>query len=320
MHFLMQGVEMHNINPSLREPSFEAVVVGEEIGPVKVVCDEHYLRQACFAVDDYSGFEQRDGQAPLVPSSIVLRDLVAHFCSVYDPSRVVGLHQREEAWFARPVRLGMQMLYTGRYIDKFEQRGKGYVVFEAEARDAADGALLVRQISTEIMRIPEGVQLGTGSAAIKDDRVKGVWPADRKPAETAGADIEPGTPIPPLTKVAHQDQMSVFSGVNKQWTNIHTSVAIARAAGFRDTLAQGAMETCWLGEMLLRFFGEAWLRTGWIKNVYIKPVFRGDRITCRGVVTGREEVDGRTRLKLEVWLENQDGVMTAAGWASAELP
>jgi acyl dehydratase len=310
---------MGRINPNLREPTYEAVVVGEEIGPVEKLADEHYRRQGAFAVDDYSSFtEPGDGPA-LVPSTAVLRDLVAHFCTTYDASRVVGLHQKEEVWFAGPVHVGTRMLYTGRYTDKYERRGKGYTVFEAEARDADDGSLLVRQVSTEIMRIPEGVQLGTGSAEPRGEQVSGVWPTGVEPVAGARADLSPGTPIVSLVKTARQDQMAVFSGIGQQWSNIHTDYEIASKAGFRDTLAQGAMETCWLSEMLLRFFGPAWLKTGWIQNAYIKPVFRGDTITTRGVVKGTEVVDGRTRLKLEVWAENGDGVMTAAGWASAEV-
>jgi acyl dehydratase len=310
------------IDLSLREPTYEAVILGEEIGPVEVVADEHYLRQGSFALDDYSKWYTEDSASGqrLVPSTAVLRDLVAHFCTVYDPSRVVGLHQKEEAWFAKPIPLGTHMVYTGRYTDKYERRGKGYTVFESEARDASDNALLVRQISTEIMRIPEHVELGAASASPPvDGQVKGVWPDDVSPVQHAAMSLRPGTPIAPLTKTAHQDQMAVFSGINKHWSNIHTDYAIASGAGFRDTLAQGAMETCWLSEMLARFFGQSWLETGWIKNAYLKPVFRGDTIICRGVVKAVDHSKPRPIIELEVWATNQDGAMTAAGWASAAV-
>jgi acyl dehydratase len=312
---------MARIHPALREPTFEAVVVGEPIGPLRVIADDHYAKRAMFALDEYGPWYTQghpDTGGRIIPSPMVVRDLVALFCSVYDPSRVVGLHQREEVWYHRPIPLGTTMLYDGRYIEKYERRGKGYVRFEAEARDERDGALLVRQISTEIMRIPDDVKLGEGSAKPpREQQVEGVWPSDRAPADRARAGIEPGTPIRTVTKTIHQDQISVFSGCDSQWYNIHTDVEVALKAGFPDTLAQGAMETCWMSEMLATFFGPSWLTTGNIQNVYIKPVFRGDTITCRGVVVAAEIEGGRTRLKLEVWAENQHGVMTAAGWASA---
>lgn len=311
---------MARVHPHLREPSFEAVAVGEPIGPFEVVADEHFLKAAAFAVDDYSPWYFQGDPAfggRIVPSTKVVRDLVALFCEVYDPSRVVGLHQKEEVWFAKPIRLGTRMLYTGRYTDKYMRRGKGYTVFECEARDAADGSLLVRQISIEIMRIPDGIQMGTGSAKpAADQAVSGIWPQDREIARVASADVAPGTPVTPLKKTARQDQMSVFSGADRQWYNIHTDVVTATEAGFRDTLAQGAMETCWTSEMLAGFFGPSWLSSGWIRHAYLKPVYRGDTITCRGVVTGSRPEGARTRIDLEVWCENQDGLMTAAGWAS----
>lgn len=308
---------MARINPQLREPTYEEVVVGELIGPYRVVADAHYLRRACFALDQY-GPAYHGGPGSLVPAAMVGRDLVALFCEVYDPSRTVGLHQKEEIWFHAPIPLDTVMEYTGRYTSKYERRGKGYTVFDCEARDAATGALLVRQISTEIMRIPAGIQLGTGSAPADPaaPRVAADWPADRTPATRASAGLLPGTPIAPLTKVARQDQMTVFSGGARQWYNIHTDIEVALKAGFRDTLAQGMMETCWAAEMLENFAGADWRRSGWSRMAYLKPVFRGDELTCRAVITAAEPTSDGTKFSFEVWLENTRGEMTAAGWAS----
>lgn len=306
---------MPRINNKLREPTYEAVVVGELIGPLRVVADEHYLRQASFALDDYSSFDN-GGPDAFVPAPMVGRDLVALFCSVYDPSRTVGLHQKEEIWFNKPIPLGTSMDYTGRYTDKYEKRGKGYTVFECEARDAATGELYVRQISTEIMRIPEGIQLGTGATrdkAVQAGHIEPNWPAGTIGRAHADASLRVGTPVAPLEKTAHQDQMTVFSGGNTQWYNIHTDIEVALKAGFRDTLAQGMMETCWVAEMLARFIGPSWHHSGWIKMAYVKPVFRGDMIHCKAIVSG---IDGDL-VKFDVWAENQHGEMTAAGWASA---
>ena len=69
--------------------------------------------------------------------------------------------------------------------------------------------------------------------------------------------------------------------------------------------------------MLANFFGPAArFSSGWMKNAYLQPVFAGDELTTFGVVTGRT---GDGRLELEVWTRNQDGLMTAAGWASARV-
>ena len=111
--------------------------------------------------------------------------------------------------------------------------------------------------------------------------------------------------------------MSVFSGCNNQWHSIHTEISVATQAGFPDTLAQGMQTSCWVSQMLCDFFGPSWLTSGWIKMVYLKPVFRGDTIICRAVITGKEQVDGKTKLTLEVWIEKDGGIVTGVGWASA---
>jgi acyl dehydratase len=304
----------------LREPIYEEVVIGEEIGPVEIVADEHYLRQACFAADDYTSWylsKTPEFGVQLVPSMALVHDLLALFTIAYDPNLIVGLHQKEEVWFKKPVPFGARLRYTGRYIEKYQKRGKGYVVFESEAHDCTDNSLLVRQVSAEIMRVPDNVKLGEGSARTENtERVSAEWPSGVAEQDHATLDTKIGTPIRRLQKTVHQDQMSVFSGANKQWQNIHTQPQIAKQAGFPDTLAAGLMETCWMSEMLGNFFGPYWLSTGWMKNLYLKPVFRRDVVTCHGVVKERlEQADG-VLLKLEVWVSNQSGTIVAAGWAS----
>ncbi|WP_199257249.1 MaoC family dehydratase [Pantoea sp. BAV 3049] len=305
---------MSRINPELREPTWENVVVDEPIGPLTVKADEAWRRRACFALDDYSP-DYFGETAAFVPAPMAGRDLVALFCSVYDPSRTVGLHQKEEIWFVNPIPLDTELHYSGKYTDKYMKRGKGYTVFDTEARDAISGKLYVRQISTEIMRIPDNIQLGTGGASKTpvEGHVQPLWPEHLTPVERASEHLAPGTPVKPLIKCPQQAQMTVFSGGNTQWYNIHTDREVALKAGFRDTLAQGMMETCWIAEMLARFIGESWHTSGWIKMAYVKPVFRGDTIICKAVV---QEVEDEL-IKFHVWAENQHGEITAAGWASA---
>jgi acyl dehydratase len=305
----------------LKDPTFEAVEVGETFGPLRVDMDDHYVKAAMFAVDDYSQCYMQGDAAfggRIAPSTAIAKDMVALFTTKYDGDRIVGLHTKEEVWFHRPIPFGTTLFLTGRYVHKERRRGKGYVVLECEARDA-QGTLYVRQISTEIMRVPDKVELGTGSAPTEGQRVAGVWPADCAVAAKAQTDTAPGTPIPQLVKRAHQDQLAVFSGWNEQRHSIHTEVRYAQAAGFRDSLAQGMMETCWMSEMLANFFGPSWLSTGWVKTSFLKPVYRNDELILHGVVTGRETKPDGTWLTLEVWARNQDGAMTAAGWASAHV-
>lgn len=86
-------------------------------------------------------------------------------------------------------------------------------------------------------------------------------------------------------------------------------------AGFKDTLAQGMMSTCWIAEMLANYLGFSWYTSGWIKMAYVKPIYRRDVITCKAVVTG---IEGDL-VRVDVWCENQDGDITGIGRASGKL-
>ena len=48
----------------------------------------------------------------------------------------------------------------------------------------------------------------------------------------------------------------------------------------------------------------------------VKPIFPGDRITIRGRVKEKIPEGEKTRIFLEVWLENQRGEKTTLGTAS----
>jgi acyl dehydratase len=49
---------------------------------------------------------------------------------------------------------------------------------------------------------------------------------------------------------------------------------------------------------------------------FTNPVIVGDSLTVRGRVKSHEREGDRSRVTVEVWCENQDGVMTMIGTAS----
>jgi acyl-coenzyme A thioesterase PaaI-like protein len=64
-----------------------------------------------------------------------------------------GLHARMEFNFLEPIRLGMRVRTRGKVIDKFERRGKPYMVTEYVTEDET-GRVLVRGQFTQMI-IPE---------------------------------------------------------------------------------------------------------------------------------------------------------------------
>jgi acyl dehydratase len=76
------------------------------------------------------------------------------------------------------------------------------------------------------------------------------------------------------------------------------------------------MSAAYVSELMMQFLGEGYVKGGRVSLSFTKPVIVGDTLTVRGRVISRESDGDRTRVSVEVWCENQDGVMTMIGTAS----
>lgn len=305
--------------PIFKDPTYENVYIGETFGPVELVLDDFFLRSYAYALDDYSGMEIVDGELkPVghVPPHMIVSDLMQIFLTVYDRDKVVGLHQKEEVIHYKLVPVGAKLTLTGTYVDKYMKRGKGYTVLESVARDEA-GEIVVLQRSTEVMRIPDGVKVGTGMAEPERRVSPRELPAER--ASRISPQTPVGTALRPLVKEVRQAQMSVFTGAEFHKQGIHTNLDIAKKAGLRDCIAQGMMESCWASQYLTSLFGESFLSTGQHFATYLAPIYPKDRIKLEGVVTDRRQEPHGMRFEVEFWLTNQLGEITAVGYGSALL-
>ena len=129
-----------------------------------------------------------------------------------------------------------------------------------------------------------------------------------------GRPLAVGDDLPALTKTIAQRQIDCYSGVRPH--SIHTDPEWARQKGFKAPLAQGMMSTAYVAELMVKLVGAGFVRGGRMSVSFIKPVFVGDTLTVRGRVKSREAEGSRTRVTVEVWCENQDGVKTMVGTAS----
>jgi len=126
-----------------------------------------------------------------------------------------------------------------------------------------------------------------------------------------------GQKLPSLTKEVSQRKIDAYSGVRPR--SIHTDEAWARAKGFRVPLAQGMMSTAYVSEMMTNFLGAGFVQGGSMSVTFTRPVYAGDRLTVHGVVTEMRAENGRSRVVVEVWCENQHGEKTMIGSASGLL-
>jgi acyl dehydratase len=127
-----------------------------------------------------------------------------------------------------------------------------------------------------------------------------------------------GEELPPLSKTVVQRQIDCYSGVRPH--SIHTDSEWAQKKGFRAPLAQAMMSTAYVSQMMVELLGAGFVRGGRISVAFTKPVLAGDTLTVRGKVKSREPENGRVRVTLGVWCENQDGIMTMVGTASGLEP
>ena len=135
------------------------------------------------------------------------------------------------------------------------------------------------------------------------------------------AQLKVGDSLQTVTHEVTNDKMIEFEKcVWDRGRNSLSDINAAKADGIKRTIASGQNQMAFLHELMEKNFGDAWVYGGKISVRYIHPVYAGDRLTATGLVTEVAEVDGKPRVTLQVWCENQDGRKTSAGTASAGQP
>ena len=135
-------------------------------------------------------------------------------------------------------------------------------------------------------------------------------------AQIPGA-IQPGEEIPTLVKQMTIEKMGqpLMAGGNP----IHSDDEYARKAGLPAPIAAGMMSAAYLSQMLTEYFGLDWVKGGNLSFTFIRPVFAGDTLTCRGQVKERTADGSKADLALEVWCENQHGEKVTVGEAALSI-
>ncbi len=96
---------------------------------------------------------------------------------------------------------------------------------------------------------------------------------------------------------------------------------VARASGLKAPVVPNVLHFAHLTELMLAHFGAHWRTGGDIDVRYVSLLYAGDTLRPRArVVSVEPEADGRQRVRLEVWCENQDAAVLAQGTAECVLP
>jgi acyl dehydratase len=131
--------------------------------------------------------------------------------------------------------------------------------------------------------------------------------------------VKVGDELPPLVKPpVDRIQIARFAGASQDYNPLYVDEHYARNSGFPSALAPGMLVMGFLGELVVEWLRGARLRR--FSARFVKIVWPGDVITCRGrVVDRRFEEGGRYSADIEVWAENQRGELVVRGTVTAQL-
>jgi hypothetical protein len=132
-----------------RKLTLDSLQVGEEF-----VSDDHLvipedIETHGFAVEDDHPWLAEGTAPPTVMANQALH--LRHSKYIVH----AGLHARMEFNFLEPIRLGMRVRTKGKVIDKYERRGKPYMVTEYVTEDDTGRVLVRGQVTQMIIPEPE---------------------------------------------------------------------------------------------------------------------------------------------------------------------
>ena len=131
--------------------SYNTVRVGEEFISDDLLIKPEDVETFAFAVDDHNPWFFED--SPL-GGAIAHPVLLANQALLMRHSRYIvpaGLHAKMQFEFVEPVRVGMRVRSYGKVIDKYEKRGRHYMVTEFRTKNEESGAVLTRGQFTQMI-------------------------------------------------------------------------------------------------------------------------------------------------------------------------
>jgi acyl dehydratase len=143
--------------------SYEVVQIGEEFRSDDFTVKPEDVDTFGFAVDDHDPWyfednaDTRDSPFGGKIAHPVLLGNLALFMRHNKYIVPAGLHAKIQCEFVEPIRVGMRVRAYGKLIDKYERRGRHYIVTGFETRDEDDGKVLVRGQFTQMIFPQSGV-------------------------------------------------------------------------------------------------------------------------------------------------------------------
>ncbi len=143
-------------------------------------------------------------------------------------------------------------------------------------------------------------------------------------------DVEVGTEITPLAKVATTQMLVKWAGAFGDFNPLHYDDSFAVAQGVDKPIIHGALKRQWLVQLLTDWLGEG----GTIRRFSCRyraidypramqtmtEPHEGETWWCKGKVTRKYAEDGEHHVDCDIWVENGKGEVTTPGKATVALP
>ena len=305
-----------------KKGNYELAEVGEKFGPYTYTADEFSVKLFSFAQDDYNRWSYSDDNPfgkRIVQAAFFNNDMLHIFFTHYDPTDIFALHTQEELWYHSPAYVGENVTISGEYVDKYTKRGKNYIELKTKVT-GEDGRVIAEHHGAEITKIT-GDQLASGEKKkvqpAEGERVTGEVDPAAVPAAHAALDLAKGTPTAVLVKKTTTYQTQAFSWGGMPFETIHSSISLAKKAGYKGLLVQGQQMVSYITELLADFFGESFYSSGHIKVKIIKPTLAGETLSIQGQLREIIKEDDGYRAYMHVWVKDSSGAMTVCGWADS---
>lgn len=118
---------------------------------------------------------------------------------------------------------------------------------------------------------------------------------------------------PPVDRV----QLARYAGASGDFNPVHVDETFAKAQGMPSVYAPGMLVMGILGQLLSDWSRGAQLRRYSVR--FIKMVWPGDTLTCKGRVSDRWGKDGRYFAEVDLWAENQKGELVMKGQSCVQM-
>ena len=130
--------------------------------------------------------------------------------------------------------------------------------------------------------------------------------------------IRVGDELPALAKAPmDRVQLSRYAGASGDFNPIHVDEVYAKSVGMPSVYAPGMLVMGMLGQLI-----SDWARGGQLRRYhvrFIKMVWPGDTVVCKGRVSDRHGEGGRYFVEVDLWAENQKGELVMKGSSAIQL-